>query len=479
MRIALVVDNPYRDLPGLVLLAIYLCQYGATCHLVPTNLRNSELWALTPDFVLLHYLRVNNQELARHLMNAGIKVGVLDTEGGILASMESYANSLAPDQAVRNRVSFYFSWGRKLAGYVQEQKLYSNKQVVITGVPRFDFYSDPWRQALMEIPHCSDNYPKPMVLINGNFSLANPCFNSPEQEIDILVSKFGYNRDQILSRQKIQRQTMLGITKLANNLAARFPEITFIYRPHPFERIDTYSDLLKEENLHLIRTGTVDNWILRSRAVIQKSCSTAVEAGLAGIPTLSPLWVPTMVKMQASESVSIDCKSEKELSKALNDALDGQLDIYSLKGSELHQVVGDWFFKIDGKAHQRIGNAIVRCIKNTPGNVSDSYCRNALYGLYDRESPWYRRIKGRIAKNLGLSIHWSFRQWRNIVGELPWDKSEKQFTTEQVQLLAGVIHTAARGSGKNWHKTGVQPAQQRKDYKFGYLQGRSVTVFPD
>jgi len=76
MKIALIVDNPKRDLSGMALLAYRLCQMGATCFLVPFNLRDTELWALAPDFVLLNYLRVNNQELAKRMIQAGIKVGV-------------------------------------------------------------------------------------------------------------------------------------------------------------------------------------------------------------------------------------------------------------------------------------------------------------------------------------------------------------------------------------------------------------------
>ena len=129
MRIALVVDNPYRDLPGLVLLAWRLCRSGATCYLVPVNLRNIELWHLAPDFVLFSYFRPANQELARQLMEADIRVGVLDSEGSIFSSvppsavtspdvassrlsdtpdaLEEYAISMAPDRNIRHQIACF------------------------------------------------------------------------------------------------------------------------------------------------------------------------------------------------------------------------------------------------------------------------------------------------------------------------------------------------------------------------------------
>jgi hypothetical protein len=59
-RIALVVDNPMRDLPGLVLVASELAKRNTIPVLVPFNLCPKELYFLAPDFVLLNYLRATN-----------------------------------------------------------------------------------------------------------------------------------------------------------------------------------------------------------------------------------------------------------------------------------------------------------------------------------------------------------------------------------------------------------------------------------
>src|SRR3972149_5168162 len=109
MRIAIVVDNPFRALPGLVLLAARLCQHGATCYLVPMNLRQVEIWSLAPDFVLLNYLRKTNEGFARQLIEAGLQVGVLDTEGGIV-NLDDYEQSLPSDRSVCEKVSVVFAW---------------------------------------------------------------------------------------------------------------------------------------------------------------------------------------------------------------------------------------------------------------------------------------------------------------------------------------------------------------------------------
>jgi len=51
MRIALIVDNPLRDLPGLVLVAAHLVNAGATVDLVPMNLQQWEVFGFLSQSV--------------------------------------------------------------------------------------------------------------------------------------------------------------------------------------------------------------------------------------------------------------------------------------------------------------------------------------------------------------------------------------------------------------------------------------------
>lgn len=479
MRIALLVDNPYRDLPGLVLTAMYLCQHGATCYLVPMNLRDREIWSLAPDFVLLHHLRTITQEFARELLQTGMEVGALDTEGGVLRSLEAYAKTMAPDVSVRHEIGCFCSWGSRLADYAVKKAWYLGHQVAVTGSPRFDFYVHPWREAALTVSPYADSFPKPMVLINGNFSIANPEFKTPEAEARMLVSRFGFDENEVLHWQQVQRETMLGMAELANNLAARLPQVTFVYRPHPFEKLETYTDLLdSRSNLHLIREGTVDGWILRASAVIQRSCSTAIEAGMAGVPALSPVWIPAFVLMETAESVSIPCQTEEDLISQLNAVLNGKAEIPDTIGDALDQVIADWFHKNDGKAHQRVGDCVLNILEKSKKQVRLARCRDKAYGRRRPDTPFKTRLMTYLRMKLGLPAGWSFRHWKDMTGEPAWDHSEKYFDAGQVKTLMTAILTCAHAESKEpLRKIGVQSAQEHGDYHFRYQQGRSVTVF--
>jgi len=87
-KICLIVDNPLRDLDGMVLLSMHLAERGADVYLVPMYTQGYEVPAICPDFVLMNYARTANAELIKAYSRAGIVVGVLDTEGGIWESPE-------------------------------------------------------------------------------------------------------------------------------------------------------------------------------------------------------------------------------------------------------------------------------------------------------------------------------------------------------------------------------------------------------
>ena len=479
MRIALVVDNPCRDLPGLVLLAMHLCQEGVTCYLVPFNLQNNEIWFLNPDFVLLNYLRRNNESLAETLAKLGIRFGVLDTEGA--PRLEVYVKTLAPTSTLRYRISCYCCWGAKLAEHLNQEGWYRDEQIMVTGAPRFDFYVHPWREAALRASPYAETYPRPIVLIMGNFPLANPRFTSPEQEGRMMTELFGYNRSDIINWQNIQRQTLLGMVNLANNLAMRFAQVTFVYRPHPFERLETYLGLLEQrDNLHLVKMGTVDGWLLRASAVIHRSCFTAVEAGIAGIPAFQPGWIPTSAKLPTSEAVSIQCETEKELSQTLESVLTGNFVRPAYIQYRLDEVIHDWFFQIDGRAHERVAECILRNLPTEAGRRQLYQWRNSYYGLRLQGKSLRSVTSSALKKLLGLPNGWSFRRWDVVPASTPWEQSEKFFDAEQVRALIDAIQVCVRDRSKEPpRKVGVLSAQERGDYHSGYLQGRSVTVFPE
>jgi surface carbohydrate biosynthesis protein len=481
MRIALIVDNPYRDLPGLALVALRLCERGAECCLVPMNLAQAELGALTPDFALLNYLRTNNEDMARQLVTeAGIPTGVLDTEGGVFVDWDDYATGkMTANAEVRDLMACYCSWGKRIAAHAPAAGWYRTDQIAVTGAPRFDFYAKPWRQSARTLaPEAARFADGPLILVNSSFSLANPRYSPPEQEIDNWV-KLGYDRADIAAKQATQRRTLDAMAALTNRIAARFPAAQVVYRPHPFERLETYHDRLDaRDNLHLILEGTVDGWLLRADALVQRSCSTAIEAGMAGLPALSPAWIPTALPIDTVERISVPCADEADLMDRLDAAVRGERVIPPGVAEQLDAVIADWFYAVDGKAHERVADAILAHAGDAGSRVPTSTARRIHRGQFRAPAPLRKRIAGMVRAALNLPATWTGSA-RGNVGGVRWDSSGKHYDPANVRALVEAINEARTAAADHDPvPVDVLAAQAAGTYRFDYPAGRTVVVRP-
>jgi len=477
MRIAVVANSPYRDLPAATLTAMRLCQGGASCYLAPAYVSGRELWALAPDYVLLENFGAANQGLARGLMQAGVRVGVLDTDAGVFRDVEWYGARLGRDPAVRHKVSCFCAWGQAMAQQAVQKGWFLPSQVRLTGTPRLDFYAEPWRQAALRLSWYAEVVPPPMVLIAGNFHYANPSDGNTEVALRTRLSMPGQTEASLRRWLEVERVTWRQMAELTNRLAARLPEVQFVYRPHPFENLTTYDDLLETRpNLRLIRQGTVDGWILRACAVIQKGSTTAIEATLAGVPALSPAWIPTPLRIETVEAVSIPCASEEDLVECLYSAAHDQRSLLDRVRGNLNGVLSTWFHDVDGRAHDRVAEAILESAGGTTGLVSLDRCEDALDGLLAARPTWKRRARAGLRRGLHLPVDWSFRRWRRTP-DRRWDSSPRRWGVEQVQALAQAIEPSARSLyGPRWRPVAIRPAMAVEDYHFGYAPGHATAL---
>ena len=476
-RVALIVDHPQRDLGGLVLVAHRLCQRGIECHLVPHNLREPEIWSLSPDLVLLNFLRRGSETFAQRLVEAGIRFGLLDTEGGAWTRMEDYAQLLWPDEVLRARARPLCLWGPRLAGHLTASGRFAPGNVRVTGCPRFDLYDPKWRSvALNGTAADPTRTPRPRILVNTNFSLTNPRFATVEQNLTLAREELGWSIATVDAMVAAERCAIAGMIELVQRLALDFPESLVVLRPHPFERPDTYEPALRaRSNVVLNVDGPVQPQILQAAVVVQRSCSTAVEACLAGIPTLSPQWIPAPILVPMAEEVSVPSDTYAELRSQVGAALDGGFRPGVDQQAAIDAVVRDWFFKADGLAHERVADAVAAELSR-PSEVEHDVCRRLLYASGTSDEPLPARLGRLTRRALHLSPSFSFRQMRRVA-PTAWQRTDKRFDAAEVQCLAARIEDAAHGRGEEPQPVVIGASTSRGSYSFGYL-GYSVTLAP-
>jgi surface carbohydrate biosynthesis protein len=466
-RVALIVDHPERDLAGLVLTALRLARLGVIGHLVPVNLQEREIWALAPDFVLFNYLRRTNERLARDLLAAGIEFGVLDTEGAVWPDPDEYASLLWKDVSLLRQARCVCMWGARLAGVLLERRLFTREQVVVTGCPRFDLYADAWRYLRDDVGG-AEQRPRRRVLINTNFSISNPLFTTAEKCVALHRSVLGYAESDLHRAVEAETIAIPAMVRLAERLADTYPSIDIVIRPHPFEDPRPYAAAATgRRNLLINQSESIQAAIFGSSAIIQRSCTTAIEAGLAGVPAFSPQWIPAPFLMPAAEDASVPCQSFEELATHLDAVLDGSYAPSAPMRLAIAAVIRDCCFAADGRSHQRVTEAVYRVLQPSEA-IDHQHSRRLLYGLGASSEGALTRAARHARHRLRLSPEWSFARMRDVPA-IEWMGSAKYFDAPRVQRLVDraqqleasasegigdVVVSGADGTGADWTGAG-------------------------
>ncbi len=463
-RIAVIVDNPTRDLSGAVLLGRELALRGEEVFLCSMNLRHREIPALAPDHLVVNYLRPTNDAFIERLMDAGVRITVLDTEGAVFQEPELLAAKMSRRAEVRDRVDAYCAWGQFMADFLHENGYYGPAQMTVTGAPRMDFYSAPWRKAAEIASPARDLPDGPMVLICGSFPFANPKFMTPEDQFEARLAATGLDRELLWAEFEKDQAGLDGFIEMSCALAARRPEIRFVYRPHPFERIATYDAHFDDfPNLTVESAGLVDGWILRASMVIQPAdCTTGVEAAMAGVAAVIPDWIPSS-RVPVVESVTEPCADIDETVAALDRAVSG-IDAAGARPTELMHAL---FGPLDGRAHVRAADTVTSV---PPAGPLDESALRVLH-YHPQEGSADRKPVDRLRELLRIPAQWSFRT-RTQSPPAKWERGDKFFDEAAVRSILDALDQTepdARGT--------VRAAlAAASDHRFRFSVGRSIKL---
>jgi hypothetical protein len=150
----------------------------------------------------------------------------------------------------------------------------------------------------------------------------------------------------------------------------------------------------------------------------------------------------------------------------------------------LDEVICDWSYKVDGRAHERVASRLLDMDDIGNGDVLEK-CRNFVYAT-DSDSSWHK-TRARVLMKLKLPVYFSLRRSLNLFAraadgsrvDTSWTpQSEKYFDVEDVRELADAIEPhLGSGPRAGRGKIKVQSSQERGDYHFGFRNGHAVTVF--
>ncbi|WP_199527040.1 surface carbohydrate biosynthesis protein [Pseudoalteromonas sp. bablab_jr004] len=212
----------------------------------------------------------------------------LNEEGAVWPGGESVWKNLllnAERPSVLSKSDYMLTWGEWQKEFnCSYEKVEAN--IIATGHPRFDLYSQKYRNFFKDdIQKLESEFGK-FILVNTSFSYSNngeggvkfifkPTISYNVSSPDDRIYRFNRWRNQMVS--------MAEIVNLINEIALEFPDKKIILRPHPSECTNYYKEIFQNiDNVHVIYEGPATPWILASDLLIHNGCTTAIEATLAG-----------------------------------------------------------------------------------------------------------------------------------------------------------------------------------------------------
>ena len=290
-RVVLLVDSKTRDLPVAALIAHHLDRLGVDCLLEPLEAYRAVLAAHRPDMIIFNHLTASHLvKFSQKLAEMGVLTAVLSNEGINYDPDDLKFNSGKHHSGAH--IDWFFCWNEPHRQALLELGFGARTRIEVVGVPRFDFYFEPWSRAFFQTK--AVNRGKPRVLVCTNFSLAKFA-ELPRHHGDKLFAAW---KDRIPIYQDYWRAIEGHATasrRILDHLDAlvKAGDFDIVLRPHPREAVDRYAVWLaalpadQRARVTLDATSAITPLILGCDLEIScETCTTALESWIANKPAI-------------------------------------------------------------------------------------------------------------------------------------------------------------------------------------------------
>jgi len=350
--VALILDNPKRDLSGIARLASELVQRKLSVAIVGFNIYGEKgvIESINPALILLNYYRKSNWKFVSRLRWKYPKIifTALETEG-LFPSLNHW-NAVLPRKCItRSSLDAYFSWGAAHGNYLRTTGHFRKVRITVTGQPRFDVYASAKGRKLNSETRC--------ILINTNFPLANPRFSTPALEAKGTALYTGERRAKALIERAAN--SLLEFKHLTRVLAKEFSNWEIRIRPHPFESPQPYEELVESHgNVTLSQHSQVDADLQEAAFLVQLDCTTGIEAALLGTPSAWPGWIPSQAEQTKVRKHLPKAETLEQLIGRIRSAIAEGVTRGTPNLVDTESLLSDYVCTTDGKSAERLAKTI-------------------------------------------------------------------------------------------------------------------------
>ena len=215
----------------------------------------------------------------------GYKIVAWDEESLVTLTDAIYAQLRVCPETL-DLIEYFFCRGEGDKKAVDHAYPGHSEKLIAAGNPRLDILQPQWTGEI------EDNKNRPItLLINSRFSIVNPYYISREKAFENVFKKFGIARDSDTGQHidgwlSHAHKMFIAFAELTEKIAKAYPHYRIIIRPHPSENHGFWGNLAaKYDNCECLYEGAASDWFLRADCLIHNSCTTAIEAGLSGLPS--------------------------------------------------------------------------------------------------------------------------------------------------------------------------------------------------
>ncbi len=318
------VDIKSRELDARLLHAAFALQAGWRVITGSKTLINRAIWRLPRGVYLFSTLAPGRLLLARCLKAMGWPSQGWDEEGLIYGDPEIYRRQRLSSRTMA-LVDRLYAWGEASAADMRIVARKAGKDVEVAGNPRLDLLRPELRPLLEPEARRLRELHGDFILFTTNLSWANPHVIPPEQA-DLHTDSPPPGREGPWSYLQYQKRMLAAFLEAVPAVAAAFPELKVIVRPHPVESVETWQEALRGcPNAEVIRAGAVLPWTLAARVLVHSNSTTGLEARLldrqpvAFVPFESPRHESPL-----PNGVSHRARSTEALIAVIRDVLEGR-----------------------------------------------------------------------------------------------------------------------------------------------------------
>jgi surface carbohydrate biosynthesis protein len=333
------VENQVRELDPKVLLACLAARRGFTAIIGSHREVDFRIAAFPRGLYLNKSMTARNLKMFRIMRRIGHEILTWDEEALVHLPDEIYFSRRLAPEAI-GHVTHLFAWGEDNADLWRRYPHFpEGLPIHVTGNPRNDLlrpelhaYCDAEVRAIRE--EFGD-----FILVNTNFNHVNAFFPAqnlfkpvrrPGQKAPFGKAGVGMTRAYAEGLQRHKQAVFASFLEMIPRLAAAFPRLSIVVRPHPTEGQEVYQGIAaRNGRIRVTNAGNVVPWLLAARALVHNGCTTGVEAFVMRVPAISyRAAVDETVDngfYKLPHRLSHQAFSPEELLAMLADVLDGRL----------------------------------------------------------------------------------------------------------------------------------------------------------